>query len=186
MEYRHGAHAGRCSTSSLMKWVCEMMTSETFQNVTAGVSLVLATGALIAAARAMMEYRAQGRQKRADHFDDMRSRLKSDESFRTITNYIATGDERLADESVAAKMDYVCFFEQVAIMRNSRLISPNVAHYMIGFYAVVCWKSDLFWSGGKLDRDGLYWRLFRAWALEMLASEKRLTKMKIRRRTFRF
>lgn len=186
---RRAATAGNCSEFLAEGSGCEMVTPEMFQSITVGVSLLLALGALITAVRATMEFRAQGRQKRADYFDQMRLRLKSDESFRVITEYIATGDERLKDESVvsvAAKMDYACFFEQIAIMRNSGLISSRVAHYMIGFYALECWKSDAFWNGGSLDRDATYWRLFRAWVIEMSDAEKRLDKIRITRRTFRF
>jgi len=41
---------------------------------------------------------------------------------------------------------------------NSGLIKPQVAHYMFGYYALLCWESEEFWTG--VNRLSDYWSLF--------------------------
>ena len=53
----------------------------------------------------------------------------------------------------------------MALVVNSGLIKPEVAHYMFGYHIVRCWKSDAFWAG--VNRQSPYWSLFRDFADQM-------------------
>ena len=64
---------------------------------------------------------------------------------------------------------------------NSGLIKRELAHYMFGYYAVLCWKSDAFWS--NVNRLSPYWSLFADFCSEMLAEQERF---EFRRMDFRF
>ena len=56
------------------------------------------------------------------------------------------------------KRDYLGLFEEIAIAMNSGLIKAEVAHYMFGYYALLCRDSPDFWS--NVNRASPYWSLF--------------------------
>jgi hypothetical protein len=135
-----------------------METKDVVAAVIAGLSAAIALVTLI---RALLEYGQQGRQKRADQFFALRRRLKEAPEFRRIAGLIDRGApaaDELANTSFEEKRDYLGLFEEVALVLNSRLITPEVAHYMFGYYALRCWESDGFWTG--VNRESHYWSLF--------------------------
>jgi hypothetical protein len=143
-----------------------------------------AIGAIVALAtliKALIEYTQQGRQKRAEHFFELRRRLKESDDFARLAQLV---DETHAEESLASqarqelkelsfrvKRDYLGLFEEVAIAMNSGLIKPPVAHYMFGYYALLCWESKEFWTG--VNRLSPYWALFADFCEQMKAEQDR-------------
>jgi hypothetical protein len=136
--------------------------------VTAAVGAVGAAIALVALVQALIEYRQQGRQKRAEHFFELRRLLKENDEFGQVAALI---DQTYAEEPLAGqarqelrelpfkvKRDYLGLFEEIAISMNSGLITPQVAHYMFGYYALLCWESKDFWVDVNPFSD--YWSLF--------------------------
>ena len=160
-------------------------------DVTVAVAVVGAIVALATLIKALMEYTQQGRQKRAEHFFELRRKLKDSDEFVRVAQLI---DETYAEESLSSqacqelselsftiKRDYLGLFEEVAIAMNSGLIRPQVAHYMFGYYAILCWESDEFWR--DVNRLSPYWSLFEDFYGQMKSEQERF---EFRRDDFRF
>ncbi|MEX2106394.1 MAG: hypothetical protein WD810_05800 [Solirubrobacterales bacterium] len=159
--------------------------------VTALVGVVGALVALVTLIKALIEYTHQGRQKRAEHFFELRRRLKENEEFARVAELI---DQTYAEEDAArpareelkdlpfqVKRDYLGLFEEIAIAMNSGLIKPQVAHYMFGYYALLCWESEEFWT--DVNRLSHYWSLFADFCEQMRAERDRF---EFRREDFQF
>ena len=101
----------------------------------------------------------------------MRRRFLETPQYREILDLLAADDPKLKEVSIQEKRNFVGFLEEVALMVNSRLIRKEVAHYMFGYYVLLCSQSDYFWEG--LDRNSVYWSLFRRFSAEMQALGKR-------------
>lgn len=137
--------------------------------------------ALAALVKGVVEYGHQGAQKRAEHFLEMRKRLKENPIFKEMCVLLEVDDPKLVEVPFKEKRDLAGFFEEVALLLNSGLIRLSVAHYMFGYYAIRCWKSNYFWS--SLNRESDSWALLRDFVARMEAVENSFT---FRRRVFRF
>ena len=124
---------------------------------------------IIAFANGLLEYRRQGAQKRVEHFTLLRRRLKENHIFKEICALMFANDPRLADVNAQDKRDFIGLLEEVALMVNSGLIRPELAHYMFGYYTVKCMESEDFWANLTLDET--YWKLFHDFANDMKAKE---------------
>ena len=124
---------------------------------------------IIAFANGLLEYRRQGAQKRVEHFTLLRRRLKENHIFKEICALMFANDPRLADVNAQDKRDFIGLLEEVALMANSGLIRPELAHYMFGYYTVKCMESEDFWANLTLDET--YWKLFHDFAKDMKAKE---------------
>ena len=124
---------------------------------------------IIAFANGLLEYRRQGAQKRVEHFTLLRRRLKENHIFKEICALMFANDPRLADVNAQDKRDFIGLLEEVALMVNSGLIRPELAHYMFGYYTVKCLESENFWANLTLDET--YWKLFHDFAHEMKTKE---------------
>lgn len=113
----------------------------------------------------VFQYVRQGKQTRAAQFVEMRRRFLEDPSFREICNLLATDDPALREVPVQERRNFVGFFEEVALMVNSGILKPKVAHYMFGYYVLLVDGSTHFWEG--LDRSSEYWAVFRSFAAVM-------------------
>lgn len=127
--------------------------------------------ALITFLSGTVEYARQGQQTRAHHFLQMRRRFLETTNHRDILNLLTTDDPALAAFPVQDRRNLIGFLEEIALMVNSRLIRREVAGYMFGYYALLCARSEHLWDG--LDRDSLYWTVFREFAKDMSEFEKR-------------
>ena len=136
--------------------------------------------ALMTLVKGVVEYGRQGAQKRAEHFIEMRKRLKENDSFKEMCALLENDDAKLLEMPFREKRDLLGFFEEVALMMNSRLIRPAVAHYMFGYYAIRCWHSQNFWS--DVNRHSYYWTLFADFVKRMEAQE---AGFKFRRRRYK-
>ena len=124
--------------------------------------------------KAFTEYRLQGIQKRADLFIAMRKRFKENLVFKDIASLLEDDLDSLSSYDFKEKRDYAGFFQEIAIMMNSGLISRNVTHYMFGYFAVKCLTSKNFWDvPTKFDPEEHYWMVFRNFALEMYEMDKK-------------
>ena len=121
--------------------------------------------ALITFFNGAVEYARQGHQARAQHFVQMRRRFLETPQYREILDLLATDDPALRTVSIQEKRNFVGFLEEVALMVNSRIIRREVAHYMFGYYVLLCQRSENFWVG--LDRNSVYWSVFRRFAGDM-------------------
>ena len=113
----------------------------------------------------LLEYARQGRQRKAETFLHMRRRFLETPLFQHILNLLATDSDQLCQVSIQDRRNFGGFLEEVAIMVDSKLLSPELAHYMFGYYVLLTARSEHFWE--DLDRSGPYWRLFWRFAGDM-------------------
>ncbi len=129
----------------------------------AGVAVAL--GTLV---KAYVEYAQQGKQRRAELFFSLRARLKADKlgCIAELVDLTESGDptsatesrRRLAEIPLRDKRDYVGLFEEVAVFMKKGQIEPELAHYMFGYYALLCRECKEFWSNINFAHD--YWSIF--------------------------
>jgi hypothetical protein len=130
------------------------------------VSITLASIiTLITFVTGVAQYIRQGHQARATQFVEMRRRFLEDASFRDILNLLASDHPALKDVPIQDRRNFVGFLEEVALMVNSKVLRPEVAHYMFGYYVLLVDGSQHFWE--DLDRSSEYWALFRTFASRM-------------------
>jgi hypothetical protein len=130
--------------------------------------------------KAIIEYKLQGRQKRAELFDKYKTTLKSEKRLIQITQYLETDDIALKDIPILDRYFFLGFYEQIAIAVNSGLINKDVAHYMFSYFALRCWESKNFWYG--INKKSYYWNEFRKYVDMMKRLENRnVNKTKLRK-----
>jgi len=137
--------------------------------------------ALLAFVKGVIEYTLQGRQKRAEKFFEVSQFSSESESFKNMCIMLEDNDPKLAEVPFERKLEFLGYFEEIALMMNSGLIRKKVVHYMFSYFAIKCWDSDYFWT--NVDRESKYWSLFRDFALNMKQVE---STFKYSRRDFRF
>lgn len=135
-----------------------------------GTAIALAT-----AAKAYMEYLQQGVQRRAQMFFDLRHRLQErelaelselvDEALCLDPESSEKAQKRLSRIGLRTKRDYLGLFEEVALTMRWGLITPSVAHYMFGYYALNCRRCPAFWF--NVNQGSIYWSDFYAFCDEM-------------------
>lgn len=142
---------------------------------------IVAVTGILTLARAVIEYRLQGRQKRAEQFQALRKKLKDTPEFGKIAAALdeahdpataASANEMLRTMDFEPKRNYLGLFEEVALALNSGLLSAPVAHYMFGYYAILCAENDAFWS--NVGRLSPYWSLFNDFYERMLEEQREL------------
>lgn len=144
------------------------MTLDDWKNVATMIGVAITALAL---SKAVIEYRDQGKQSRMEQFQAMRKRLKENDAFKAIlTNVdICVSDPESAAGKDAArfledpklwgdKRDLMGFFEEIAIMTDSGMISRDLAHYFFGYYAIECSECPAFI--GDLNEESNYWAIF--------------------------
>lgn len=113
----------------------------------------------------VVEYARQNHTRRAEQFVLMRRRFLEDPLFRDILNCLPADEPQLATFPIQDRRNFIGFLEEVALMVNSRIIKRDIAHYMFGYYVQLVDKSQHLWAG--LDRDSVYWTVFRNFAAMM-------------------
>jgi hypothetical protein len=87
---------------------------------------------------------------------------------------LETNSEALRKISFQQKQHFIGFYEDIALAVNSGLLRPEVAHYMFAYYALRCWGSDNFWCDDSVNRESVYWSLFRDFVDKMQIAEAKL------------
>lgn len=140
-------------------------------STTKDIALVVGgVAALTTLLTGLMEYARQANLKRGEAFVAMRRRFLEVPLFREILNLLDADDPHLAELSVQDRRNFVGFLEEVALMSRSKMIRPEVAHYMFGRYVCLADKSQHLWVG--LQKKDRYWSLFRRYAVENRAMEQ--------------
>lgn len=132
------------------------------------VGVIVAIMTLI---KGLVEYMQGTRLRRIDYFAKMKDRFLADEEFATITELLERHDPRVRELPPRAKWRYLAFFEEVALLLRAGLIRDELACYMFGYYALLCDRSDSFWSG-SFEKDRAYWPLFFAFVEKMKVVER--------------
>jgi hypothetical protein len=158
------------------------------------IQLVLATvGAavgLLTAWKSVDEYRRQGTIRRIEFFLEARKRLSENATYQEIINLLESDSGALSAIPIRAKISFVGFFEEIALLLNSRVIRDEVAHYMFGYYALKCWESKNFWILDERPQKPLdnetepYWTLFREFIKRMEPMRSQLLTRSYRKQRF--
>lgn len=127
----------------------------------AALAFAIAAGTFL---KGVLEYRNQNALKRFEKFAELEERLLKDDIYH-ICFLLETNSPELRDIERKERQKFLGFYEQIAIMYNSKILKSHIAHYMFGYYAIRCAGSDHFWH--DMDRESGYWALFNAFALEM-------------------
>jgi hypothetical protein len=156
------------------------------ENFLEGITLV----AFVGAGKFLWEYIRDNRRKRLKHYGELRREFRSNQDFSVIFDGLseyAEADEAkdekqrvIAGEKLAGikrdiRSEFAAFLEDIAMGMQSGALKPRVAHYMFGYYVILCWKTEPFWAGKlRSSEDDPYWALLRSFAERMERYEKRL------------
>jgi hypothetical protein len=147
------------------------------------LTLIVGVGTFI---KAILEYNRQNRAKRFEIFQGLNKRF-DDPEFLKLREMLDEDSPQLASTDYTLKHNFLGFFEEIAVSVKSRILNAEVAFYMFGYYAIRCWKSEQFWLGEKMiERESIYWSLFRNFAKRMLEMEAKLGSGDIDARKLRF
>jgi hypothetical protein len=132
-------------------------------------------GGLIAFFRAVGEFRRQNNIRAFENFTAMTKRYNDSTPIQHVIKILNTEDEKeLRSLSVEDKDAFISFNEEVSIMRNSGLISDDVALYMFAYDAILANSSDAFWS--YMGKELHYWDEFKYFCDSMKKLENRYGK----------
>lgn len=118
------------------------------------------------AIKGLLEYSNENKRKRAQQFIEMRHRFKENQTIMKICDLLENDDVKLKDISSRDKIYFLGFYEEVALLMNSKLIKKEIVHYMFGYYAIKCEDSINFWATG-VDKTHEYWTTFRRFVEDM-------------------
>lgn len=121
--------------------------------------------------KAILEYRLQGRQKRAELFDKFKTTLMTENRIISINSFLEDDHINLENIPLIDRYYFLGYYEQIAIAVNSGLIKKDVAHYMFGYFALCCWRSKHFWKG--INKESYYWSVFKKYVDNMQSLEDR-------------
>ena len=116
------------------------------------------------------EYRLSVKQKRSELYETYRKKLKENVTIRSVVDALEN-DNGIAQIPRIDKYMFLGFYEDIALLMNTGLIKPEIAHYMFGYYAMRCWENDVFWE--EINRKSHYWRVFREFVEKMKNLEDR-------------
>ncbi|MBB3103811.1 hypothetical protein [Azomonas macrocytogenes] len=112
-----------------------------------------------------IEFHLQGKQRRAEIFLKKQSEYFGNKSFCELRYLLGRDDEKLKDIAFEDKRAYLTFFEEIAVLKNSGLINPDLTYYMFGYYATQCLESKNFWL--DLNKQDIFWNVFLRFSTEM-------------------
>ncbi len=138
------------------------------------VSILGLLGSFLAAGIAISNFIKAEKQKRAEHFFKLRDKYNADDAFIAIRRII-DGAEGTAPIDIDDLRKFLGFYEEIAIMVNSKLIREELAFYMFGYYAVRCREMDVFKNYIAEDAD--YWAVFMEFADRMENHQKNIKQL---------
>ncbi len=135
---------------------------DTIKNIAALIGLIAAIGGLY---KGFVEFALQGKQKRAEIFLKKQGEYFGNKSFSEIRGLLEKDDPKLKDIAFEDKRAYLTFFEENAVLKNSKLINGDLAYYTFGYYATKCFESENFWE--NIKKTDIFWNVFLRFATEM-------------------
>ena len=120
---------------------------------------------LLTVMKGVAEYRRQGKQKRVELYLELENRLLRNPDFQKIRNMINDKDPAVGKLDHKLRSDYAGFFETIALMTNSGLMTKEVSCHMFSWDAIACWENKKFWE--DFDTDDQYWGVLRVFVNDM-------------------
>ncbi|HEV2706776.1 MAG TPA: hypothetical protein VGV59_12685 [Pyrinomonadaceae bacterium] len=131
------------------------MTLSDARDIATIIGVIIAVMTLI---KGFLEYRRNAFLARVEHFANLKREFKEDAAIARITELLETDAPQLAEVPAHDKWQFLCFFEEVALLLRAKLITSELAYYMFGYYATRCDRSQWFWN--SFPKDEKYWLLF--------------------------
>jgi hypothetical protein len=105
--------------------------------------------------------------KRFEKYYAISRAFDEDATVQEVIRALEEGDEKkLAGLDRSKKVTFICFIEDVVIMRNSGLLTSDLAAYTFGYYARLCYQRDAFWT--DLKRSDPFFKAFTSFAGEVM------------------
>ncbi|MEK7275177.1 MAG: hypothetical protein AAB110_07960 [Candidatus Desantisbacteria bacterium] len=142
---------------------------EVIKNIATTIAAIIGIFAFI---KGLLEYIRQNTLKRIDLFLQIRTKFKSKELyFSKLFDWLEIDDIKLKNnkdiyyekEDITVyriKYDILGFFEEVALLVNSKVIKIEIAHYMFGYYIMKIFDSKHFWNDSEFNKNDYLWSLF--------------------------
>ena len=133
----------------------------------AGISAIVAAIALVVTVvRAVFEYSKQNLLRRFEKYQELSTTWFEDKDIQDIITLLEEDPEhKLRTWPYRKKEAFIGFYEEVALMLESKLIQKRIAYYMFGYYTIQCDKNQDFWA--DINKESPYWSLFRRFAAKM-------------------
>lgn len=159
---------------------------EVIKNIATTIAAIVGIFAFI---KGLLEYIKQNTLKRIDLFLQIRTKFKSKGLyFRKLLDWIEIDDIKLKNNNdiyyekeditvYRIKYDILGFFEEVALLVNSKVIRIEIAHYMFGYYIMKIFDSQHFWDNSDFSKNDYFWSLFVNFATRIKEFDNKL-KMK--------
>jgi hypothetical protein len=131
-------------------------------------TLIAAVVAVATLVKGVMEYARDAAQRRLQILLDLRARFSDSPALQEVRCALESDDPgAIRMVTKTHRVDFAAFFEEVALMMNSKLLSRTLAHSLFGFYAVMANDNPGFWDGFNVIGNEAYWRPFTKFAEEM-------------------
>lgn len=134
---------------------------------TVGTAIIAAVTIL----KGYAEYKLSAVQKRVELFEKYHQKLKGNETFKRIIELLEDDSTDIINVPRTDRYFYLGYFEEIALLVNSGILKPEIAHYMFAYYAKLCWTNDNFWH--DINRNSIYWRVFREFVEQMIKLEEK-------------
>jgi hypothetical protein len=114
----------------------------------------------------------EGRLKRFENFQQMQNRYRQDPSIQAVFRSLYPDHYRVDNEKDPLpatrknKLDFMGFYEELALMVNSGIMRPDAAYYTFGVDAVEFWKKEQDWH------DDPNWELFNSFVQSVQSFQK--------------
>lgn len=125
--------------------------------------------AIVTLIKGYYEYKLSTRQKRIEFYEKLGTKLETDENLKTIIDYLETGNPELRKISRFNRYKFLRYYEDIALIMNSGLLKPKIAHYMFSYYAIRCADSTDFWH--DINKEAIYWKTFIDFVSQMRSIE---------------
>lgn len=142
----------------------------TFEDIVRNAAGITATvGAITLAVtivRGVLEYSKQNRLARYEKYAELSKDWSENKDIQEIIVLLDDDPQhKLLKINNAEKEAFIGFYEEIALMLESRILKERIAYYMFGYYTIRCYDNQGFWT--DMDRESPYWSLFRRFAKKM-------------------
>jgi hypothetical protein len=117
-------------------------------------------------ARRNDETERENRLRRFEKYQQMQRRYREDASIQAVFRHLypefyETDTTRTPGASTNDMLNFMGFYEELAIMVNSEIMQPELAYYTFGVDAVHFWNAEKRWH------DDRSWKLFNSFVSEV-------------------
>lgn len=155
---------------SIIDWIPTIYSTP--NHVQATVQAVVAFFAIFGGWFTYTKYRKEHQLKRAEFFLSLRKELNDSPAFQKISPLLHWNSMELRNTPRSEKQYLLLFYEQVALLVNSGLMSKETAHYMFGYDIIRIARCPNFWVEDQLNNR--WWELFKEFEVQMEELEPRV------------